>query len=300
MNRSTYLALYNRLNSTRTRHVECAKITREDGTVFRFTAHDKDLKIEEDDSRFYTYKSADSFKITAIENQSGLVVSNMDIDAIISDDSITDEDLISGLFDFANIEIFLAYWSGSSIGRLPLRTSWIGEIQVKGVEFKADLRGIAQKLQQVFVSTTSLECRWTFADAKCGLNRATFTRTVPVTSVVSQDQFFANIAVPDRNKFQWGLVTWLTGNNAGGQMEIIRNYEQRIQLFLPMPFEIETGDSVSLVYGCDKTLKTCNTVYANADRFGGEPFLAGSDLLMTYPRSVSNDDEEDNGGGSKF
>lgn len=78
-------------------------------------------------------------------------------------------------------------------------------------------------------------------------------------------------------------------------MEIIRNAGNRIQLFLPMPFEILTGTSVSLVYGCDKIFnKGCN-FFNNRRRFGGEPFLAGSDILTTYPTSFG-DEEEDEGG----
>lgn len=299
MNRSQYTDLYNRLASTRTKYTECIKITRNDGAIFRFTAHDADLKIQEADSKFYTYKAADSFILTALENQSGLVVSNMDVDAIVTDDAIEEGELIAGLFDHANVELFIAYWAGQSIGTLPLRTSWIGEIILKGSQFRADLRGIAQKLQQVFIQTTSLECRWSFCDVKCGLPKSAYTRTVTITSVESNDTFVANILTNDQNKFQWGLATWVTGNNAGGSMEIIRNYNTRIQLFLPMPFNISPGDQVQLVYGCDKTFTTCNNIYDNIDRFGGEPFLAGSDLLITYPRMVE-DQEGESDSGSKF
>lgn len=297
MNRAQYTAMYQRLESTRTKYTECIKITRTDGMVYRFTALDADLLIQEDDSQFYTYKSADSFKLTALENQIGLVVSNMDVTAIVSDESITDDALIGGLFDHANIELFIAYWSNRSVGRLPLRTSWIGEIVLKGVQFQADLRGIAQKLQQVFIQTTSLECRWRFADSRCGLDPALFTRTVTVTSVESKDTFTASISGPDQNRFQWGLATWLTGNNAGVEMEIIRNFNTRIQLFLPMPFTINVGDQVRMIYGCDKTYTTCNSVYENVRRHGGEPFLASSDLLISYPVSIDDgEDDEDDGG----
>lgn len=295
MNRDQFVQFYERLEATRTRYTECIRITREDGEVYRFTAHDKDLDIEENEGGIATYKAADSFKMTALENQAGLVVSNMDIDAIISDASIKESHIIGGLFDNANVELFLAFWSQRGIQMLPLRTSWIGEIQTTGVSFKADLRGIAQKLQQMFVATTSLECRWAFGDSKCGVNKALYTRTVNVTSAESQDTFYANIALIDQGRFQWGLCTFNGGENAGMSMEIIRNAGNRIQLFLPMPFEIITGTSVSLVYGCDKVFnKGCN-FFDNRRRFGGEPFLAGSDILTTYPTSFG-DEEEDEGG----
>lgn len=296
MNRSQYVTLYNRLATTRTRYTECVKVTRTDGAVFRFTAHDADLRIQEEDSTFYMYKAADSFSLTALENQQGLVVSNMDVDAIISDESITEDALIAGLFDYANVEIFIAYWGSTQIGTLPLRTSWVGEVTLRGGSFTADLRGIAQKLQQVFISATSLECRWSFGDFKCGKPLATYTRRVGVTSKETNDTFSCNLG-PFQNKLQWGLAKWVTGANAGGSMEIIRNFNNRIQLFLPMPFNIAPGDQLDVIYGCDKTFTTCRKDYENAMRFGGEPFLAGSDLLITYPKLVA--DADDGGGKGK-
>lgn len=296
MKRSQYLEMYARLQSTRTKYTECIKLTRAtDGAIFRFTALDTDLRIQESNGTFYNYKSADSFKLTALENQSGLVVSNMDVEAIVSDDSITEEDLIAGLYDNANVELFIAYWAGPQIGILPLRTSWIGEIALRGSDFKGDLRGIAQKLQQMFISTTSLECRWSFGDAKCGKDLGAFTRNLVITNKEGNGTFDANIATPDHGLFQWGLAKWLTGNNAGADMEIIRNFDKRIQLFIPMPYDIQLGDTVQLIMGCDKVFRTCNKRFDNAARFGGEPFLAGSDLLTTYPVLVEDEDSEDGG-----
>lgn len=296
MNRDQFLTFYQRLEKTRTNFTECVKLTREDGTVFRFTAHDDDILVEEQNGSSYIYKSADSFKITAIENQIGIAVSNMDIDAIISDDSISEADLTSGLFNGANVELFLAYWTVNGLGILPLRTSWIGELTVKGVSFKADLRGIAQKLQQMFIHSCSLECRWIFGDSKCGKDTNIYTRDRLVTAVESRSTFSANIVTLDEGKFQWGLVTFLSGGNQGLSMEIIRNHEKRLQLFLPLPYDISVGDQIRLVYGCDKTYAKCRDFYTNASRFGGEPFLTGSDFIKTYPVTVKAEDEDSDSG----
>jgi len=295
MNRAEYVEIYGRLSATRTKFTECVRITRTDGLIMRFTALDMDLSIQEEDGAFYTYKSADSFKLTAIENQIGLAVSNMDVDVLISDDAITEGELIAGLYDHANVELYIAYWAGLHVGLLPLRTSWIGELTLKGVTFRADLRGIAQKLQQMFISTTSLECRYSFCDHMCGLDKATYTRNVTINGVESNDTFsVSGLPGGDRGKLKWGLATWITGNNAGGQMEIIRNHVNRIQLFLPMPFNIDVGDQLEVLIGCDKVFKTCNTEFNNSRRFGGEPFIVGSDMLKTYPKMIH--DEEDEGG----
>lgn len=295
MNRADYVRFYNRLQQTKTRYTECLKITRPDGAVFRFTALDKDLVLTEADGLRYTYKSADGFKLTALENSAGLVVSNMDIDAIVSDDTITEDDLFAGFFENARFELFLCYWSNLGLGVLPLRTSWVGELALKGVDFRADLRGIAQRLAQVFSAVTTLECRWSFGDSRCGINKASYTRALTVTATNSQDDFFVNADSGDYDLFKWGLCTFTSGANEGIGMEVIRNFENRIHLFLPVPFPIEIGDTVDIVFGCDKRYTTCKDTYDNVPRFGGEPFLAGSDLIVTYPRTLPAEPPPDDG-----
>lgn len=288
MNRSQYVQMFRALERTKTRYAECVKITRTDDTVFRFTAHDRMLRIRESDGVFYEYTPAAAFSLTALEVNDGLTVSNMDIDGIITDETITEEDLHNGVYENARVDIFLAYWSNNRIDVLPLRAAWIGDLMVEGTKFQADLRGIANKLAQTFVKATQLECRWTLGDSKCGIDLTTgngFAREFTISTVTqSLDEFTCPIPSAEYDNFyQWGYVEFLSGKNEGAKMEIFRQYEQRVKLFLPMAQEIEVGDFIRIVAGCDKTLTTCCSKFDNTRRFGGEPFLAGSDLLTTVP-----------------
>lgn len=298
MNRAQYVNLYQRLERTRTRYTECVKITRNDGTVFRFTAHDKDLPIWEGSVR-HIYKPAGAFQLTALENSAGLAVSNMDIEALITDDAITENDLRAGLFDNANIELFIAYWANTQVGTLPLRTSWIGELQVAQNSFKADLRGIAQKLAQAFIQAASLECRYSFCDVNmqrsyCGQNRATHTERQTVTEVLSRTAFKTDNAQPG-TIYKWGLASFVTGGNAGVEMEIVQNHGTKFGLFLPPPYVVQVGDEIDMLRGCDKTYQACKG-FGNLDNFGGEPFLTGSDLIRSWkPLDIDGD----TGGGKK-
>lgn len=286
MNRAQYVALYERLARTKTRYSECIKITRTDGTVFRFTAHDNALNIWEEDGHRYEYTPAGSFQLTALETTAGLDVSNMDINAIITDDHITEDDLSAGRFDSAKVELFIAYWSNTQVGTLPLRVAWVGDMNVEGQSFKAELRGIAQKLAQVFIETTSLECRHDFCDihytrSYCTLDRATYEKSYTVTSVVGRSQFVCDIAPADYGKYAWGLATFTSGNNSGLEMEVTHNENGSVILFLNMPYDIEIGDTLTLLQGCDKRYATC-VAYSNIANFGGEPFMAGGDMLNSY------------------
>lgn len=296
MNRNALAIIYDRLAETKTQYAECVKITRRDGVIYRLTAHDRDMLVQEDDGVRYTYQPADSFKLTALENTAGLVVTNMDLEAILSDETISENDVIAGIFDYAKVDLFIAFWRNVVTGTLPLRTGWFGEINTMEVEFRVDVRGLAQRLQNFFIQTTSLECRYDFCDSNCGLDAATFITNVTVSEVESKDTFLVTGIIPaDYGTYQWGLATWTSGDNEGVSMEILRNFEDRLHLFLPMPYAIEVGDTIDILKGCDKRFTTCRDTYNNARVFGGEPFLQGDDVLSETPDYPKDED----GGGKK-
>ncbi len=317
MNRTEYSRMFQLLVRNQTKYTECIKITRTDGVIFRFTAHDANIVIREHREGYEAYEeyqSAASFSLTNLETSAGLLVSNMDIDGIIDDDAITEAELRQGKYDNAQVEIFVAYWADRQVRVLPLRTCWIGELQVEGSKFKVDLRGIAQRLAQTFIKGTSLECRHTFADGGaegpsnfipsttcgCRLSEATYTSTFTITDVSasSKDTFHCS-GIPEpqhENYYQWGKARFTSGNNSGTSMEILFQYGTRVKLFLPMPFPILVGTTVELVAGCNKTYTACGDKFGNRYNFGGEPFLAGSDLLTQLPTTPLTSDV---GGGKK-
>lgn len=92
--------------------------------------------------------------------------------------------------------------------------------------------------------------------------------------------------------FDFGVVTWLTGANAGLSMEVKSFSAGQVTLVLPMPFPISTaGDSPSdtfkIVAGCDKAFATCRDKFHNVENFRGEPFIPGVDKLVQVGRHGS-------------
>jgi uncharacterized phage protein (TIGR02218 family) len=84
-------------------------------------------------------------------------------------------------------------------------------------------------------------------------------------------------------QFQYGLLTWTSGQNAGLSAGIKRYMASGlVQLAIPMPFPIMDGDGFVIVAGCDKTWQTCSGVYDNLDNFRGEPYVPGVDELVRY------------------
>ena len=84
--------------------------------------------------------------------------------------------------------------------------------------------------------------------------------------------------------FTYGLVTWLTGANAGYSMDVRQFTPGLVTLALPMSYPIAVGDTYTIVAGCDKTAATCKTRYGNLMNFRGEPFVPGTDAILRVQR----------------
>jgi uncharacterized phage protein (TIGR02218 family) len=84
--------------------------------------------------------------------------------------------------------------------------------------------------------------------------------------------------------FDFGKLTWLTGNNADLSMEVKAYQPGQITLALPMPYEVQAGDTYSLIAGCDKQLSTCSSKYNNVTNFRGEPYVPGTDKIVQVAR----------------
>jgi hypothetical protein len=84
--------------------------------------------------------------------------------------------------------------------------------------------------------------------------------------------------------FNVGLLTWLTGANAGLSMEIkyLNSSTIELNLFLPMGFPVVEGDTFQARPGCNKTMANCNAFGAILN-FRGEPHVPGRDKVLAYP-----------------
>ncbi len=82
-----------------------------------------------------------------------------------------------------------------------------------------------------------------------------------------------------------GLVTFLTGLNAGLSMEVRKwtNATNLLELFEPMKFEIAVDDIFQVYPGCNKTIDACRDKFDNVVNFRGEPFVPGNDQLFRSP-----------------
>lgn len=102
----------------------------------------------------------------------------------------------------------------------------------------------------------------------CGLNSATFKSTKTVATVSGVSLTFSSIGVDD-HYFSGGYLEWISGGVT--QRRAIRTQiGGTVTISFPLP-GLAASASVDLYPGCDHTLATCHSKFANSPNYGGMP-----------------------------
>lgn len=254
----------------------CWKITRQDGTVVGLTDFDQPLEIEG-----VTYHSAGGFTPSDIDRQLGTTAAQISLQSYFSD-AISEVDIVRGAYDNAAVHVFRVnpYELPTSLTATPyqydpLVSGRLGRFTLTDQTYTVEARGLQDQLNKSQGPVTSKRCRNEFCDSICGLNIATYTETHAITEIVSPNQ----IRIPSSNTLYVGAkLTWLTGANTGGQTVVIQHASGILTLFNP-PLTPAVGDTIQIIWNCDKTFSTCVQRFGNGVNFQGEPTLPGQDKI---------------------
>ena len=253
----------------------CWRIERTDGFTVGFTEHDCPLKIN---GTIYTPISSPLPNST--NSTFELNVDNAGVEGIVFPGLVEQEELLAGKYDRAKVEVFLCNWlSGNKLRTL--HYGEIGQIEFNNRIYKAEVRGITQKLQQARVRRTVSQCPLVFGESgpnKCNKNLSGLTDSNSVTSVSSNAVFRINSGRPS-GFYSEGKCTFTSGQNNGITMDIESSTGSTIFLWESAPFKIEPGDEIILTAGCAKTLEACKS-YDNIENFGADPFIPGTDFYV--------------------
>lgn len=267
----------------------CWKVTRTDGEIFGYTDHNADLVVSG-----ITYKAATGHTASGVESTADLSVDNLEVGSFLDDSSITELDLIAGVWNHATVEIFRVNYLALGDGALSVRKGHLGEIRVRGPGFVGELRGLAQALQQTIGDVYTPSCRANLFDARCapggvlagGGTEASFTVAGTVTSVTSPAVFLDTARTEALGWFNGGKLVWTSGLNVDLPMEVKQwtLASKTFELMLPMSRAIQVGDGYSVTAGCNKRFATdCVLKFANPVNFRGEPHVPGLDAIVRRP-----------------
>lgn len=259
-------------------------LARKDGTVQGFTDHDRDLAFGG-----VLFRAETGLTARALEQGNGLSVDNTEVFGALRSDAITEEAILAGLYDGAEVTVWIVNWADVTMRHIVL-SGTLGEVTRSAGGFSAELRGLTEALNRPLGRIYHARCSAVLGDGSCRFDTAAAgyseTRSL-VAQTQGQTLRFGDLAGYEDRWFEKGFVRVLTGV-AAGQSGIIRSDrraggERVIELWQALGIAPAPGDSVRLVAGCDKRMETCRVKFGNLLNFRGFPDIPGDDWLMSYP-----------------
>jgi len=257
---------------------KCWKLTLSDSSVMGFTDHDKDIVYESQ-----TYNSLIGFENDSISSKSDTDYDRTNAISILNSNYITEDDIIAGKYDHAEVEIFVVNYENLTMGRVLLFKGYLSNIRCENGKFYADLKGLESELERTIGYTFSPLCREEFCGAKCGLTASTYTFSGTVSSKTDNAQFYCDTSViktKAQNYFDYGIITFTSGNNNGQSTEVKQFSSGNFVLAMEMPYDIAVNDTFDVIAGCNKKFSTCYNSFNNAVNFRGEPHLPGMEFML--------------------
>lgn len=206
----------------------CWKVIRKDGKIYGFTDHNQNINFENT-----LFLANSGYTASNIKTSSGLNVDNLEITSnlagvstsyndVLNSSIISEIDLATGLWDQAEIQIFMLNYNDLTMGKIWLKRGNIGEVTSGRTSYTAELRGLSQALQQNIGRLYTPSCIANLGDSKCGVNLSNFTFNGSVTTFIDQHSWIDtslnqtnSSKVSSINNIGIGNITYIQSNNHG-------------------------------------------------------------------------------------
>lgn len=257
-------------------------VRRADGMVLGFTDHDAVLTFAG-----IRFRPDHGMSARALVQATGLSVDNSEAEGALSDDAITEKDVLAGRWDGAEVRMWEVDWTDPSVRRLVFAGS-LGEIARSQGAFRAELRGLSEPLNTARGRVFHPRCSARLGDGRCkmALSSETFTVQTAIAEVEDGRVLrFAGFPAYEAGWFERGSLLVLSGEAEGLGATVkndtaLPNGGREIELWQGLGIAPGAGDRVRLVAGCDKRAVTCRDKFSNFVNFRGFPHLPSEDWIM--------------------
>lgn len=277
-------ALLSHLQSDTTTVCRAWTIRRKDGVTLGFTDHDRHLEVDG-----ILCRADSGMTARAIHQTTGLSVDNTEAFGALSAASITEADLLAGRFDGAEVRTFLVNWQ-APVDFIEQFRGTLGEVARSGGSFKAELRGLSDRLNRPQGMAYTPGCSAVLGDTRCrfDVTQPGYFSNLLVEAVEDGRVFrFSSFSGFDDRWFEGGRFEVQSGSAVGlvGVVKIDRadGDGRLVELWQSIGAPLTAGDSIRIIAGCDKRTITCRTKFANFLNFRGFPHIPGEDWLASYP-----------------
>lgn len=261
------------------------RLIRQDGFVIGFTTHDRDLIVDG-----VRYEAASAILPTSVESTNALSVDNLDVEGILDSEAISKEDLLSGLYNGARVDVFQCNWADLTQGYIHLRRGTVGEVTIKNGQYVSEIRGMLEPLQKLTGRYYVIECDATLGDKRCrfdiessAFDSVSTGGTIDTVTIAS--------APHGEGYYSGGRVEFKSGAHKNVSIEIkddaVVGGVRTLTLWLPLATPMTAGEDIRVYPGCDKRKETCKAKFNNFLNFRGFPDIPGRDSIMTYPDATS-------------
>lgn len=259
------------------RIVYCVRIEPEFGDAVRLTDYPTDLQM----AGGQLYLSGSGYQMADLSTDSSMSGSSVDLEGILGLAGVSRERLAAGDFDHARYYVFATDWSAPVEDHEQVSAGVFGRVKLVADRYTVELMSLIDLLSQSVGETYEPRCMRSFGQLagrvikRCGVDLEALRVTGSVGSVSGRASFTDPARSEPDDWFAYGLLTWLTGSNAGRRPAQVKVHAAggAIELFEPPPAAIQPGDTYSMTPGCRKRLQDCRDKYANVVNFGGFPNL---------------------------
>lgn len=266
-----------RLNVEATSLCRLWRVTRQDGTVLRWTDAVRPVTIMiAPDVAPQVYRSDLSFTCSAIfTSHSFANMQSVTLTFIMSDDGFAEKDIRSRRYDGATSEVYVCDYAFPEHGVITMFTGTWGTITLgdqKAATVEVQPSSSAVNGIGIGQEKYSMTCRASLGDARCKVDLDALME--PFTVVSASGGSFVTAELNQANgHWTLGFVKWTVGQNTGKTTSVQSNDGTTLSVFLMAPpfFPIEAGDEGEIFPGCDKQRRTCVDKYNNVLNMRAEP-----------------------------
>jgi len=272
--------------------------------IIRVSSHHERFEFPPSSGIFYDPDHG--LRLALIKSGLGSGVDNTEVVGHLDNSQFIETDIDSGALIGVPFEISLISLSNLNAGQKVLMSGDLGDFSITDGVFQVSMRSISARLKIATGRLTSKKCTcFRLGDPECGVNIG--SGTVPgrggravssirsVSSIITSRRVFrCSPESAPGGFYSLGHVQFLTGANAGRTIGItthtlISGNFAEVTLEEPAVFDIQVGDSVRLIAGCNKKLKyldvseprvgnTC-AEFGNQANYRGQFLLPGEERI---------------------
>ena len=153
-------------------------------------------------------------------------------------------------------------WTGRVVG-----VEWRGvraELSLEPIYTSIRRMGLRRRYQRA--------CPHVLYGAGCNISRETWRLDSTATSISGLTVLAAGVNTQPDGYYAGGYIEWITPYGVAERRHIASHVGPALEL-TASPAGLATGQAIRVYPGCDHTLATCHSKFANAANYGGMPYI---------------------------